>query len=51
MDLHMLLLLNARERTAHEFDQLLSHAGFYLGRVIPTGSPTGLAVIEAYRRP
>jgi precorrin-6B methylase 2 len=51
MDLHMLLLLNARERTAHEFDQLLSRAGFHLGRVIPTGSPTGLAVIEASRQP
>jgi SAM-dependent methyltransferase len=48
MDLLMLLLLNARERTAPEFGALLSAAGFRLHRVVPTGSPTGLAVIEAY---
>jgi hypothetical protein len=51
MDLLMLLLLNARERTADEFGRLLSHAGFEVRRIVPTGSPTGLAVIEAYRRP
>ncbi|HET6531461.1 MAG TPA: methyltransferase [Actinoplanes sp.] len=51
MDLLMLLLLNARERTADEFGRLLSHAGFEVRRLVPTGSPTGLAVIEAYRRP
>lgn len=50
MDLVMLLLLNARERTEQEFDELLSRAGFQLLRVIPTGSPTGLAVLEARRR-
>jgi hypothetical protein len=49
MDLLMLLLLNARERTIPEFDQLLSSAGFCLRDVIPTDSPTGLAVIEATR--
>jgi hypothetical protein len=47
MDLLMLLLLNARERTMPEFDQLLSQAGFHLRDVFPTESPTGLAVIEA----
>jgi hypothetical protein len=47
MDLLMLLLLNARERTAPEFEALLAEAGFRLCRVVPTGSPTGLAVIEA----
>jgi precorrin-6B methylase 2 len=47
MDLLMLLLLNARERTAPEFEALLSGAGFRLRRIVPTGSPTGLAVIEA----
>ncbi len=51
MDLLMLLLLDARERTEQEIDGLLSHAGFQLRRVVPTGSPTGLAVIEAGRRP
>jgi precorrin-6B methylase 2 len=51
MDLMMLLLFNARERTVDEFDGLLSRAGFDLRRVVPTGSPTGLAVIEAYRKP
>jgi hypothetical protein len=49
MDLLMLLLLNARERTADEFDRLLTGAGFQLDRVIPTDSPTGLAVLEAHR--
>jgi O-methyltransferase domain len=47
MDLLMLLLLNARERTTPEFGALLSAAGFQLRRVVPTDSPTGLAVIEA----
>jgi hypothetical protein len=47
MDLLMMLLLHARERTAPEFDALLTRAGFQLRRVVPTGSPTGLAVIEA----
>jgi hypothetical protein len=48
MDLVMLLLLNARERTVSEFEVLLSGAGFRLRRIVPTGSPTGLAVIEAH---
>jgi SAM-dependent methyltransferase len=47
MDLLMLLLLDARERTMPEFDQLLSGAGFRVRDVFPTDSPTGLAVIEA----
>jgi hypothetical protein len=49
MDLQMLLLLNARERTMPEFDQLLSNAGFRVRDVIRTDSPTGLAVVEAER--
>jgi precorrin-6B methylase 2 len=48
MDLLMLLLLNARERTASEFEALLTGAGFRIRRIVPTGSPTGLAVIEAH---
>jgi hypothetical protein len=47
MDLLMLLLLNARERTAPELDALLTGAGFRRRRLVPTGSPTGLALIEA----
>jgi hypothetical protein len=30
---------------------LLAGAGFEVRRIVPTGSPTGLAVIEAARRP
>ena len=47
MDLHMLMLLGARERTDIEFRRLLDAAGFTLARVVPTGSPAGLSVIEA----
>jgi len=46
MDLMMLILLGARERTAEEFRRVLSNAGFELRRIVPTGSPTGLAVVE-----
>jgi hypothetical protein len=47
MDLHMLLLFGARERTEAEFRTLLAETGFTLQRVIPTGSPAGLGVLEA----
>jgi hypothetical protein len=47
MDLHMLLLLGARERTEAEFRELLARAGFSLARVFATGSPAGLGIIEA----
>jgi len=50
MDLVMLLLLGARERTRDEFDRLLAAAGFTLRRIVATDSPTGLAVLEARRR-
>ena len=49
MDLHMLLLLGGRERTAAEFDRLLASAGFRLTRVVPTASPAGIAIVEAMR--
>jgi hypothetical protein len=49
MDLLMLLLFSGRERTRAEFDLLLAASGFSLRQVVPTGSPTGLAVIEAGR--
>lgn len=47
MDLHMLLLLGARERTDAEFRTLLARAGFDVPRVVLTASPAGLGVIEA----
>ncbi len=47
MDLHMLLLLGARERTEAEFRALLAGAGLEVRRVVPTASPAGLSVIEA----
>jgi hypothetical protein len=47
MDLHMLILLGARERTEAQFRELLAGAGFDLRRVVPTGSAAGLSVVEA----
>ena len=47
MDLHMLLLLGARERTETDFRMLLERNGFRLERLVPTESPAGLGVIEA----
>jgi C-methyltransferase len=45
VDLEMLLNLGARERTAAEYRNLLSQAGFRLTRVVQTASP--LSVVEA----
>jgi O-methyltransferase domain len=47
MDLHMLVLLGARERTEAQYRGLLADAGFRVRRVVPTGSPAGLSVLEA----
>jgi len=47
MDLHMLVLLGARERTEEEFRRLRAGAGFEVRRVVPTRSVAGLSVIEA----
>jgi hypothetical protein len=47
MDLHMLTLLGARERTEAEFRALLASAGLQLRRVFTTRSPAGVSVIEA----
>jgi C-methyltransferase len=44
-DLEMLLNLSARERTAAEYRNLLSQAGFRMTRVVPTASP--LSLVEA----
>ena len=45
VDLEMLLNLGSRERTADEYRELLSQAGFRMARVVPTASP--LCVVEA----
>ena len=45
VDLEMLLNLGARERTAAEYRELLSQAGFQVTRVVHTASP--LSVVEA----
>ena len=45
MDLNMLVMTGGRERTAKEFEKVLSDAGFTGTRVIPTKSP--FALIEA----
>lgn len=45
LDLHMLVLLGARERTAEEYRALLEPAGFELARVIPTRAGPG--IVEA----
>ena len=50
MDLHMLLLLGARERTEAEFRALLGSTGFHLQRVLMTESAAGLGIIEAVPR-
>ena len=47
MDIHMLLLLGARERTQAEFPALLGSSGFQVQQVVMTASPAGLGVIEA----
>jgi O-methyltransferase domain/Dimerisation domain len=47
MDIHMLLLLGARERTEAEFRALLGSSGFQVQRVVMTASPAGLGVVEA----
>ena len=47
MDLHMLTLLPGRERTAAEYETLLADAGFRLTRIVPTESPSGVAIVVA----
>ena len=45
LDLHMLVLLGARERTAAEYNALFRTAGFALSRVVPTAA--GASIVEA----
>lgn len=48
LDLNMLMLFGAQERTAEEYQKLLEAAGFAEIRVLPTD--TGWSVVEAVRR-
>jgi hypothetical protein len=41
MDLHMLVLLGARERTEAHYRRLLAETGFRVERVVPTASVAG----------
>lgn len=45
LDLHMLVMVGARERTAAEYEALFRAAGFALARVIPTTA--GQSIVEA----
>lgn len=45
LDLEMLLTLDARERSAAEFERVFDRAGYRLQRVVPTASP--FSVLEA----
>ncbi|HEX5900067.1 MAG TPA: hypothetical protein VFY32_11760 [Solirubrobacteraceae bacterium] len=47
MDVHMLMLFSARERTEAQYRRLPADAGLELRRAVPTGSPAGLSVLEA----
>ena len=49
VDLIMLALSNGKERSAEEFDQLFTSAGFRLDNIVPT--PTPFSFIEATPRP
>jgi hypothetical protein len=49
LDLEMLVHAGGRERTAAEYGDLLSRAGFRLTRVIPTAGP--LSIVEAVPAP
>ncbi len=44
LDLHMLVLLGARERTVTEYEALFRATGFTLGRVVPTAA--GPSIVE-----
>ena len=50
MDLHMLVLFGSAERTGSGLSALIDQAGFVVGRIIPTNSPDGLAIVEATAR-
>jgi hypothetical protein len=45
IDLGMLVTVGGRERTASEYAELLSQAGFRQTRVVPTAGP--MSIVEA----
>jgi hypothetical protein len=47
MDLHMLTLVDGKERTAAEFSRVLTLAGFELRRIISPRGPLAISIIEA----
>ncbi|MER7155538.1 methyltransferase [Streptomyces lydicus] len=47
LDIVMLLVLKGRERTAAEFEELLTRTGFRLHRVVPTPSLSSIVEAEA----
>jgi hypothetical protein len=47
MDLHMLTLLDGKERTLAEFEQVLLRSGFHLQRVVPVEGRAGITLLEA----
>ncbi len=49
MDLHMLVLLNGRERTSEEFRELFAASGFQLSRIIPTAPQ--FSILETFPMP
>jgi len=48
MDLNMLVLVDGRERTAREYEELLASTGWALERITP--APSGVSLIEARKR-
>ncbi|QSQ23182.1 SAM-dependent methyltransferase [Pyxidicoccus parkwayensis] len=48
IDLNMLVLADGRERTAREYETLLTSAGWALERITP--SPSGVSLLEARKR-
>jgi hypothetical protein len=48
IDLNMLVMTGGKERTAKEFEKLLSDAGFKMLRVIPTNVPTSIVEAEPF---
>lgn len=47
LDIVMLMVLRGRERTAAEFEELLTRSGFMVRRVLPTPSLTSIVEAEA----
>jgi O-methyltransferase domain len=47
LDLEMLVVATGKERTAHEYAELLRTAGFRCTRVIPTVGPMSIVEAEA----